>query len=385
VSRAQTLVLALLLMCALMGGLSWVVARSARKSPALLHWAWGTLLFGQGLLITLLPLPMEMRQLSLFVGNSLISWAPVWAARGCLAYCAKQISRYWSHVSLLATIAVLAINAMTWRLPVINLAVPTQIAIGLFVVGGYNLWRAPVADAENASRFLAIAMWLSALDWLLRTAFVVSILGVSVDRERVDLTISLFAIVQILLLVASTMAIFWIEVRSMEAALTRMAFADPLTELPNRRAALQRFQEEQARARRQQRSLALLVMDLDHFKRVNDSYGHHVGDAVLRHVAQVLSREKRSGDFLARIGGEEFVLLLQIDHPEEALEAADRLRILLAATHCVFEGVQHQVTFSGGLAIFDADGADWNQLFACADQRAYAAKQAGRNRVIGAD
>jgi diguanylate cyclase (GGDEF)-like protein len=381
-SRAQTLVLALLLMCALMGGLSWVVARGARKSVALQRWAWGTLAFGFGLFLTLLPFSNELKQLSSFIGNSLISWAPVWAARGCVAYCSQQLNWRWSNIALVATIAVLAVNAMTWRLPVVNIVAPSQIAIVLFVIGGYNLWRAPIPDAKNASRFLALAMWLSALDWLLRTAFVVSILGASADRDRVDLTISMFAIAQILFLVASTMAIFWIEVRLMEAALTRMAFADPLTELPNRRATLQRFQEEQARAKRQQRSLALLVMDLDHFKRVNDGYGHHAGDAVLRHVAQVLSREKRSGDFLSRIGGEEFIVLLQLNHATEALEAAERLRLALAATSCTFENVQHHVTFSGGIAIYDADGDDWDQLFAVADQRAYAAKQAGRNRIV---
>jgi diguanylate cyclase (GGDEF)-like protein len=381
-SRAQTVVLALLLMSTLMGGLCLVVARGERASAALRQWAWGTILFALGLLITLLPLTGGARQFSLFIGNCIIAWAPVWAARGAIAYSPLQFNMRWVHALLALTIGVLALNALRWQLPVVNLVVPTQIAIVLFVLGGVMLWRAPAKDAGNASRFLSLAMWLSALDWILRTAFVLGVLGASQDRERADFTIAMFAVAQMLLLVASTMAIFWMEVRRMEATLSRIAFFDTLTELPNRRATLQRFQLEQARAARtQQQRFALLVMDLDHFKKINDGFGHHVGDLVLQHFARVLESNRRSQDFLGRIGGEEFIMLLFVDQMSEALQAATRLQICLSQTPMRYGEQELTITFSGGLSMFGREGKQWDELFTLADQRAYQAKQNGRNQI----
>lgn len=207
--------------------------------------------------------------------------------------------------------------------------------------------------------------------------------GGSNDRDRADLTVALFAIAQMVIAVGSTLGLLWVEVRLMQATLERIAYSDPLTGIPNRRATLMRFREEAARALRHQRTLALVLLDVDHFKRINDTFGHLAGDAVLQHIAAELTAGKRVEDVLGRIGGEEFVALLTDEPPEGALDAADRLRVRVEGSKMTHDGHALDVTVSGGVALFPTEGGDWDSLFAAADRRLYAAKQAGRNRVVG--
>jgi len=204
-----------------------------------------------------------------------------------------------------------------------------------------------------------------------------------VDRDRLDLTLALFAIAQIVVSVACTMSLFWIEVRKMEATLTRVAHSDVLTDLPNRRAIMARFREEVARAARQRQPLAMLVFDVDHFKQVNDTHGHLAGDEMLKKIAATLAAGKRSEDVLGRIGGEEFMLLLTHHSADNALHLAERLREHVAAATLDFEGKTLSVTISGGIAVYAEDGEDWDQLYAQADRRLYESKRNGRNRVTG--
>ncbi len=126
-----------------------------------------------------------------------------------------------------------------------------------------------------------------------------------------------------------------------------------------------------------------MVFDLDYFKRVNDTYGHLTGDRVLKHTADILAAAKRGEDTLGRIGGEEFVLLLPDLSAPAALQAAERLQLRLAESSIEAEGKTINVTMSGGGAVFPEDGGDWDSLFAVADKRCYASKQAGHNRVMG--
>ena len=170
----------------------------------------------------------------------------------------------------------------------------------------------------------------------------------------------------------------------MAAMLERMAYDDALTGLPNRRGTLLRFREEIARATRGAGRLGLVIFDVDHFKRINDTHGHLAGDAALTRVAEVLGSTKRGEDTLGRIGGEEFVLLMADPPPGAEQPAADRLRESMATARVDHESASFGLTLSGGLAIFPDDGADWDSLFSIADRRLYAAKQSGRNRVVAA-
>ncbi|MBL8524515.1 MAG: GGDEF domain-containing protein [Betaproteobacteria bacterium] len=380
-TRAQTVVLALLLMHYLLGILCLLVARGERRAPSLRYWGWSLLLYSTGLLITLqrvIPAPY-----SLTLGNTLIAWAPIFAAAGVMANTPGHVAMRWAYGGLGATIAVLIgfnFFADEWR-TLANLTAPSVIAIVLFVYSAAWLLLRPPVQAKGAAHFMAAFMLIAVGVWLLRIAFVWNIARVTNDRDSVDLIISLFGIAQIVIAVACTMALFWIEVRKMEMTLTHVALTDSLTELPNRRAVLERFKETESQAVRHGSSFALLILDIDHFKQFNDRYGHATGDRVLKHVADCLSRARRAGDFLGRIGGEEFVMLLNGDR-QTAINAADRLRTQVQEGALAITDDVLSVTVSGGLAMFPADGVDWDQLFAVADRRLYKAKQDGRNRVV---
>ena len=159
---------------------------------------------------------------------------------------------------------------------------------------------------------------------------------------------------------------------------------DPLTGLFNRRYFERRLREESAHARRHRRPFALVMIDLDHFKLVNDTYGHDSGDRVLRHVAEVTTGHLREDDIACRYGGEEFVLLLRATSTMAARIVANRLRAALAAKPIALgpKGEPRHVTFSAGVAAADdANGFAVDGIMARADQALYRAKRGGRNRV----
>ena len=159
------------------------------------------------------------------------------------------------------------------------------------------------------------------------------------------------------------------------------ALTDELTKLPNRRALAQRFLEEMHRARRHHNAIAFLMIDLDHFKGVNDTYGHLNGDAVLAELAQILVTGARDSDVCARYGGEEFALILHETTEDGARTLAERIRAKVAAA--TFPGGL-RLTISVGVAATD-EPALFTQLIDRADQALYAAKQGGRNQVRVAD
>lgn len=159
------------------------------------------------------------------------------------------------------------------------------------------------------------------------------------------------------------------------------ALTDELTKLPNRRALAQRFLQEMQRARRHHEGIAFLMIDLDHFKGVNDTYGHLTGDAVLVELAKILVTGARESDVCARYGGEEFAMLLQETDANGARTVAERVRARVAAAN--FPGGL-KLTISVGIAATD-DPALFTQLIDRADQALYAAKQGGRNQVRIAD
>lgn len=160
----------------------------------------------------------------------------------------------------------------------------------------------------------------------------------------------------------------------------RLAFYDTLTDLPNRRQLLDRFNYALAQAKRHKRSLAIMFLDLDHFKEINDTLGHDVGDELLKVVAERLRGCVRSGDTVARQGGDEFVVLIsEIAHPADASQVAEKLLSVIAEPVSTTEH-SLEVTGSVGIAIYPIDGSDDAQdLMKKADIAMYAAKHAGRN------
>ena len=173
------------------------------------------------------------------------------------------------------------------------------------------------------------------------------------------------------------------DLRSRVEEERNQAMTDALTGIPNRLAYEQRLDEEIARHKRFNTPLVLAVWDVDHFKKVNDRFGHRAGDKVLRALATTLRDGIRETDFVARYGGEEFVLLMTGSNLDECLPVAERLRSAVAATGFHFRGQAVTITASCGLAEFD-EGETVGQWFERADKALYRAKQSGRNRCEAA-
>ena len=181
------------------------------------------------------------------------------------------------------------------------------------------------------------------------------------------------------------------ERKEYELRIHRLAYYDSLTGLANRRGFIERLEREIGRARRSGQRLAMLFLDLDRFKSVNDTLGHAAGDALLQEAAERLRRTIRPGDFVshgaqtlesaefARLGGDEFTVLLpHIEKPEDALPIAERIRTNMSAPY-VLEGQQLGITTSIGIALYPDDGHDAASLIKHADTAMYDAKAHGRN------
>ncbi len=161
--------------------------------------------------------------------------------------------------------------------------------------------------------------------------------------------------------------------------LHRLSRRDPLTGLFNRLAADENLRSQFVRMKRMQHRYAVMMVDIDFFKRVNDTYGHEIGDQVLQGVAQVLQARLRETDFLARFGGEEFLIILPEIDLAAALDLAEKLR---AAVESADNATGQAITLSVGLAMADSGDAHEDDAVRSADQCLYQAKHTGRNRVV---
>lgn len=163
--------------------------------------------------------------------------------------------------------------------------------------------------------------------------------------------------------------------------LERLSRTDGLTGLPNRRHLMETLEKEVRRAKRNERPFSLLMVDVDHFKRYNDTFGHLAGDEVLKRLAQVLSAAIRTADYAARYGGEEFTVVLPETPMEGGLEVAERIRAKMEEQSFGADGAG-RVTLSIGMAEFPSDGTTVEAVTSGADSALYAAKEHGRNRVV---
>lgn len=176
---------------------------------------------------------------------------------------------------------------------------------------------------------------------------------------------------------------FSAELSAANERLQGQALSDALTGLPNRRFAMERLEQEWALSKRGDRALSCLMVDVDHFKFVNDRFGHQVGDEALKLVADTLRGAARTQDVVCRYGGEEFLVICPDTDAQAAVQCAERLRINIAAQGLrLQDGGEHKMTVSIGVAQKSETIATLEALLIRADNNLYAAKEAGRNRII---
>ncbi len=161
----------------------------------------------------------------------------------------------------------------------------------------------------------------------------------------------------------------------------RLMTVDGLTEVHNKRYFHEMLEREASRSQRYERQFAIILFDIDHFKKVNDTFGHLAGDAVLRQLGGIVKTRVRRDDTIARIGGEEFGVLLPEVGLDGGVEVARKLRAAVEEAKFEFEGPVMEVTISAGVAEWKPGIADAQELVKVADEKLYEAKRTGRNRV----
>ena len=162
----------------------------------------------------------------------------------------------------------------------------------------------------------------------------------------------------------------------------RLTTIDGLTQVFNKRYFLETLEREIGRAQRYRRDLSLIIFDIDHFKKINDTYGHLAGDHVLKHLALVIKSRIRREDILSRYGGEEFTIILPEIDRENASQFADKIRRLIEKAVFKFEDTEIPITISIGVAAYAPESGDVAEFIKVADDKLYQAKTQGRNRVV---
>ena len=328
---------------------------------------------------------------------------------------ARFVSRLRAKLQGGLYVAGATLALLTNALPHSSRAIPLgllAIAGVSYAVGGFCLWRAGRLEPRAASLALALGTLLivaaaycsgespSPLAFLLLWIFLYAAYFLS-DREMA-LQIGFAGLLYGALLVARPPAVgsaaaWWLvgmgtaimtalairamrnRVEQLIGSLYDSARSDPLTRLLNRRGFRELLDLELERARRSGARLSVVVGDVDHFKAVNDRSGHHVGDLALQRVAEMLERGKRAVAAAARVGGEEFALILPDTDAEGGQVLAERLRCALRER---FAGEPVPITISFGVASFPAHGETAASLLRAADEALYAAKESGRNRTV---
>ncbi|MBR0652664.1 GGDEF domain-containing protein [Roseomonas terrae] len=273
---------------------------------------------------------------------------------------------------------------MDWEIP-LHVALRSVTAILAIIAFGYGVARAVSVRGDGWRRGLRAlgaplllgVVVLSVLD----LATVLTQLEVPEDTVLEWIWTALDVLVPAFLLLQMET---WRRYDRLQAELAMLSETDPLTGLPNRRGFLARAEPAVAAARRDGRACAVAMLDLDRFKAINDGFGHPAGDAVLRGAALTIAQAVRASDVTARLGGEEFALLLPGDDPAGAARLVERLRAAVAAGVAHPAGAGQRVTFSAGIAALGPGGGEaaLEAALSAADQALYAAKAAGRDRVM---
>jgi diguanylate cyclase (GGDEF)-like protein len=376
-----TLVVASALVAGIMAASMLLLYRASSRQPCLLDWSLSGLCFLASNVIGAVALKY---QLDSMLAPAIANMFYIAGHAGILAGVRRHLflrPRY-DLLGLLA-LAVLAVHALPFTqdsvLHRLFLFTPVVVGINLGVV--WLLWRQPDDGAKRAYLPLMGLELLFMTQMALRTLY----LAASEDRvlsfmgsQFLQTSCALFVLV---FLSVSTMACALIVTHQQELALRRASLTDVLTGWLNRRALHDVARREFRRCRRTGTPLFFITFDIDHFKSINDRYGHSTGDAAICHVTTLAARALRGYDAMFRIGGEEFAVVVGGGTLADVTGIAQRLRELVASTPLFAHGLPVPMTVSVGLAAAQDGDAQWEDVLKRADEAMYHAKQNGRNRV----
>ncbi|WP_416401055.1 GGDEF domain-containing protein [Alicycliphilus denitrificans] len=291
-----------------------------------------------------------------------------------------RVPRWWQTAVPVAATAVLFtvfVEHYVARLVIAGMLFSAQLGLSLWA-----LWRPPQPTPGRGARLIMVGVTLQAVSLMARAALAVGgQMPTAGLLEASPIQFLTFFATFVVVILSSLGMIFMVKDRA-DADNRYFATHDELTGVANRRALIQALDRDVAHAVRSGEPYALLMLDVDHFKSVNDGHGHRAGDQVLCHVAAILRARLRAQDLVGRYGGEEFVVLLPGTPARGAAGLAETLREAVEQTPCEYGGRAIPVTVSIGVCGARLEGGDtWDRLIHAADQALYAAKAAGRNRV----
>ena len=321
--------------------------------------------------------PVVWRSLgSLYVAGGLLGFASIVGGL-----------RDGAHAEWIATTSAIAVVSGALFVSLAR-RLPAALLAAMLVAGTLLISTSVLAQGSGTGGYVLFYVWVGivACNFLSRTqafvqlAVIASIYAGILAADPGDAPVTEWLMVVGSLLVTwSVINILRRRVDALVAELAQASLADPLTGLLNRRGLQQRMGEQLSRLRRTGEPLALVAVDLDSFKALNDEHGHAHGDAILARFAGVLESMMRGADVAARVGGDEFVILAPDTDLDGALTLAERLRTAAASELSTHARAQ---TASFGVAVVSDHTADGNALLLAADRALYAAKDGGRNRVV---
>lgn len=320
--------------------------------------------------------------LGIVLGDMMAAGGFIIMLEGVARFAGRRVPRW--QLGALAAVVVLGFPAFTWG---VDSAALRFAVFGVAVIVPNLLMLSYLSVIGRRDGNLGVRLLRYTIYYFVGSLAVISV-GVLLfdpDMPSVLAPNQMVALGILSLMVVETNLVFGFVLLSAghsASVLRKAALTDHLTGLPNRRAFEALVHRALGAEAEADRKSALAVFDVDHFKHVNDTHGHDVGDAVLQHVAQVLSRAIRDTDHVARLGGEEFVALIHASSPASASDIAERARQAVEDTPYVLNGKPIPVTISAGLVEVKGDEPSLTRLFKQADTALYEAKDAGRNRVI---
>lgn len=376
--HTPTLLLVNVLVSAVLGISMGVVARRSRRD-GLVWWAWG--MGAQTLTYLLFALRGEISDwLSVVLANTLLVTTFALFAEGLCEFQQRPARRWliWGPVVAMLLLVTLLMNHMQIRPQLATLLLSFQSIVLLQLIISRR-HKTP----GRGQYFVAAGLMLTVLALLLR--FVASLFG-QVDLNQVTASNpahALSVLMSTLIIVLIAMGLVLMTKEQADVRNHTLAMQDDLTGLSNRRSIQQVLTQQIALARRSNRPLALLLIDIDHFKQINDTHGHLSGDQALRNVAICLKERLRAQDIVGRWGGEEFIAILPDTDEAGALALAEALRA--ATEQARFAGLDGQpiaLTISIGLHALElSSGNERDDMLGAADRALYLAKEKGRNRV----
>lgn len=358
-----------------------ILWRAGRLKRHVLGFAIGNLLFACGFLITHL-LPTD----AVYLFHATHAFYSLGTVVLLASICERVGQRL--HIESMAVVYVLTAAALALAVGLSDDAGPRLILVNM----GYGVMFAMGAATLLAGRrreifdiAIIVMVGLQAADFLMRPTLTLMFeRTIPAGEYRESIYYSLIGLVLAVKAVASTMVLFGATISEWMAMLRESSQRDALTGLNNRAAFEQEMQEMLSRAHSEGRSVSLVVADIDHFKQVNDIWGHQAGDQAISGFGRLIQETVRGCDIAGRVGGEEFCIAVWNCPNEPAVRLAERIRVALARLEHGEIGGDIRLTASLGVATA-REGESYERLFSRADEALYRAKNGGRNRVDNAD